>query len=323
MATVQRPRREVLAFYYRGRANPQFSRAYKRWQGLNKEAPKEDPVPHLPLLGMYDSLDPAVITQHAAWLKQGGFTGAIHGAWYRELWEDRGGGPIWLQAMHDHGLKVSFYLEGQKGGVEGAKNDFRYMFQQAMTHPAWLRVDGRPVIFLYRKALRELPADGWREAARAMVAEGHPEPLLLADVEPADPQFDAKAGMLNGTHIWHFAEHIAGKSPAEITAFTDEAYPRWLANAPKRIRCAMVMPGYDDRLIENRPYPRPTTDRFGTGTLGALWSAAIRHDVDFVIVNSFNAAHNGNEMEPSVDWGTSAIDANAIFARRFLSGSRV
>ena len=141
-AAAARPRvkREVLAFYYRARGNPAVSGAWKAWQGPNREAPDNDPVPSLPVLGMYDSHDPAVLAQHATWLKQAGTTGVIIGFWNREMWEDRDGGAKTLAAMHAQGLKLTVYIERPKGGLEGAKDDLRYLFAHGMAdHPAWRR----------------------------------------------------------------------------------------------------------------------------------------------------------------------------------------
>ncbi len=312
--------REVLAFYYRGRHNPQVSGFWKRWQGpTGKEAPDEDPVPDTPILGPYDSHDPSVLAQHARWLKAAGCTGMVLGAWSREIWEDKDGGRRTQDAMHAQGLKTTVYLEGQKGGVEGAKADLGYLYDRAFAHPSQLRHGGRPVVFAYRRAFRELPVAGWREAARAVAGPGRPEILLIGDVDLWDPAYADKAKGLDGTHSWSVVETVAGKTPAEMDAHFAGTSPEWRAKAAGALRCATVMPGWNDVRILKRPYPRPTTDRFGTGTLQAFWRAALRHDPDFVLINSFNAWHNGCEIEPSREWGDTALKANAAFARRFLA----
>ncbi len=314
-----RPPREVLAFYYRGRANPAVSGAWKIWQGPNREAPDNDPVPSVPVLGMYDSHDPAVLAQHARWLKQAGVTGVILGFFNRPMWEDRDGGAKTLAAMHAQGLKLSVYIERPNGDLEGAKDDLRYLYAHGMAdHPGWLRVGKRPVVFFYRGALRKTAGPVWREAARALAAEGRPEPILIGDVDAFDPAYVDKAQGLDGTHSWSIVEPIAGMTPPQMDAYIDAHYPGWMARAAGSIRCATVMPGWNDLLITRRPYPRPTTDRFGTGTLAALWRGAIRYKADFVLINSFNATHNGCDIEPSRMWGETALNANAVFARRFL-----
>ena len=185
-------------------------------------------------------------------------------------------------------------------------------------HPAWLRVDGRPVVFFYRRALRDTPAPVWREAARALAAEGRPEPVLIGDVDATDPAYAEKTRGLDGAHSWSVVEFVAGMTPPQMDAFVDRTYPQWMSRAAGWIRCATVMPGWNDLLITKRPYPRPTTDRFGTGTLAALWRGAILNKADFVLINSFNATHNGSDIEPSRQWGDTALAANAAFAKRFL-----
>lgn len=312
--------REVLAFYYRGRHNPKFSGFYKRWQGpTGKEAPDEDPVPDTPILGPYDSHDPAVLAQHARWLKAAGCTGIVLGAWSREIWEDKDGGRRTQEAMHAQGLKSTIYLEGLKGGVDGAKADLAYLYERVFTHPSQIRVGGRPVVFAYRRVMRELPASGWREAARVVAGPGRPEILLIGDVDLWDPAYADKAKGLDGTHSWSVVETVAGKTPAEMDAHFAKVLPEWRAKMAGSLRCATVMPGWNDTRILKRPYPRPTTDRFGTGTLDAFWRAAMREDPHFVLINSFNAWHNGCQIEPSREWGDTALTANAAWAKRFMA----
>lgn len=312
-------RRQVLGFYYRSYASPAYSGAWKRWTGNSGlEAVGQGFLDH-PTLGWYDARDPAVVAQHAEWAQRAGLTGLISGNWTRAAWADRAAGLQLLDALGARGLTLSIYLEGQKNGVDGALDDFRYLLANGVAHSAWLRVDGRPVFFLYRRALRDLPAAGWREAARRMAADGNPEPLLIADIEPDDPDYAVKAAPMDGVHQFSLEHYLNGMTPERALAWANAIYPAWQARAAGKLYCATVSPGWDDTRQNRKPVPRATFERFGTKMLKALWTGAISARPDWVLVSTFNAWDDSSEIEPSIEHGERPLDVNAAFARRFLA----
>ena len=312
--------KEVLAFYYGWYANPTVSKRWFHWQGpTGREAPAQSPLFNYPRLGLYDSHSWDVVKQHAAWSKAAGLTGLISSWWGPGSFEDQSTALL-LEAARLQGLKVSVYLEAQKGGAAGAERDLRYLMEHYVDHPTWLKVDGRPVFFIYLQALEDCPANVWRDAAKRIAASGLPEPVLIGDVSPREPYFASRAPYMDGTHVYVMAPYIAGKTPAQIRAYTDATYPDWKAKSAGRIHCATVIPGFNDTRVPGRPQPRPTVARNGTGTFAELWRAAIKTDADWVLVTSFNEWHEGSDIEPSREWGTTFLSANRVWAQRFLSG---
>ncbi len=321
-AAAGRVKREVLGFYYGWYANPTTSGRWIHWTGpTGQEAPDEKPPFDTPLLGLYDSHDPAVVAQHARWAKQAGLTGLISGAWSRTGREDKSTALL-IDALEPLGLKASVYVERQPNGYEGAVADFRQLLTTHAKHPNWLRVDGRPVVFFYTASLRALAPSEWRRAAKQVASEGFPEPILVGDVDPRLPTYDELARPLDGTHIYVNTYDLAGKTPEQMLAYAAENYPLWKAKAAgKRIRCATVSPGYNDTKVPITParnYPRSVVDRYGTAMLEAQWKAAVRDDPDWVLLTSFNAWNDGAELEPSREWGELTLEANRPLAQAFL-----
>lgn len=319
-AATPRVPRQVLAFYYGWYANPQTSNRWFHWQGpTGTEAPAQSPTFDYPLRGMYDSHDPALLTQHALWAKQAGLTGIISSWWGIDSFEDRSTELV-LAAMYKQGIKTCVYLESQKRGAAGAEADLRYLVSRYGNHPGWLKVDGRPVFFIYMQALEEFSAAGWRAAAKAVAASGLPEPILIGDVSPREPYFADRAPPMDGTHVYVMAPYIRGMTPTQIRDYTDRVYPDWKVKTAGKIRCATVIPGFDDTKVPGRPLPRPTVKRNGTETFAALWRAAIKTDVDWVLITSFNEWHEGSEIEPSRQYGSAFLTANKLWATQFLKG---
>lgn len=319
-----RPQREVLGFWYGWYANPETSGKWIHWTGpTGKEAPDEKPAFNTPLLGLYDSHDPKIVSQHVAWARQAGLTGLISSAWSRKGREDRSTALL-IAALERAGMKASVYIERQPEGYEGAVADLRQLLTTHARSPAWLKLDGRPVVFFYQASLRALAPSEWRRAAKQVASEGFPEPVLIGDVDPRLPTYDALAAPLDGTHIYINTYDLEGKTPAEVVAYGRAEYPRWNAKAAgKRVRCATVSPGYNDTktpVTPQRNFKRAVVDRYGTAMLEAQWAAARLADPDWVLIASFNAWNDGAELEPSREWGELTLDANRPLAQAFLRG---
>lgn len=315
------PGRQVLGFYYRGYKNPTVSGSWRRWQGpTEKENPKGEPIVDHPMLGLYDSSDPAVVRQHAVWAREAGLTGLVFGYWTRAGWEDGDGGRKLLDALHEQALSMTAYLEKQDHGVDGAVDDFEYLWEHGLQHPGWLRLQGRPVFGMYESAFKKVSPAQWRDACRRFAAKGRPEPILVAGVDPHRPDYLEFIAPLDGVHQYTLSDWVHGMSPAQITAWTDANYPGWTSRARRagKIACATVEPGWNDTRDLSRE-AHPTVERYGVETLAAMWDAAIKAHVDWVFVGSFNAWDNSSEIEPSREWGRSALEANALHAARFRS----
>ena len=311
LAAPRRYPREVLAFYYPWYGNPTTSGRWFHWQGPQGEAPRQSPTFDHPALGLYDSHDPRVVARHVAQAKAAGITALIVSWWGVDSFEDAAV-PIVLTAAAAAGLRVTVYLEQQKDGATGAARDIAYLTRRYGKHPAWLRASGRPVLFLYLQALRDLPARDWRRAAGGA--------FLIGDVSPRETRdFAAWAPFMDGIHVYVLAPYVTGMNPPQMTAWADRTYPAWRRMVGDRLFCATVIPGFDDSRVSGRPAPRPTVPRYDGATSRSLWDAAIRHDADWVLVTSFNEWHEGSEIEPSVEHGDRYLTLTASFARRFLA----
>jgi hypothetical protein len=312
LAAPRRFARQALAFYYPWYGNPATSERWLHWQGPANEAPRQSPTLNHPALGLYDSHDPAVIARHVAQAKAAGLTGLIVSWWGIDSFEDKAMAAI-LGAAKKAELRITVYLEQQKGGAAGAARDLSYLLATYGDHPAWLQVDARPVLFLYLQALRDLPARDWRAASvRA---------FLVGDVSPREgAQFAAWAPFMDGIHVYVLAPYVKGMTAAQMSVWADRTYPAWRRAIGSRLFCATVIPGFDDTLVPGRPSPRPTVDRHDGATYGVLWDAAIRHEADWVLVTSFNEWHEGSEIEPSREHGDRYLRLTSPLARRFLAG---
>jgi hypothetical protein len=313
--------REVLAFYYGWYGNPQVSQQWRHWKNVDPVAKRAENAADSPAYGAYDSHDPAVVDRQAEAARAAGITGFIASWWGPGSFEDRGM-PLLLAAAARHGLAVSAYYEKIAGEdassrIKAAIGDIDYLLARYGGDKAWLRVGGKPVLFVYGRAMRELSPADWQEVIAQVRRDNPGGVVLIAD--SLDPRYVAA---FDGASTYNITGQTQRKSPPEIRAWAHAAYPKAAAAAgPGKISTVTVIPGYDDRNL-GRPLPRPVTDRWAGETYRVLWQEAIAAAPDYVLITSWNEWHEGSELEPSAEYDSRILDETAAFSRQFLASQR-
>lgn len=313
--------RQILTFYYGWWGNPQVGGKWVHWQRVDSASRRIENSTDFPSSGPYDSHDPAVVDRQMAEARAAGVTGLIASWWGEGSFEDRGM-PLLLDAASRHGLTATAYYEKIAGEDAASRKvaaiaDLNYLLKQYASHTAWMRAEGKPVLFVYSRALHQLsPA----EVAVCHHAGRHDNPggvTLVADA--LDPKYVAAFDGANAYNITGQTQH---KTPPEIREWAHSAYPKMVAAAgPGKISTVTVIPGYDDSKL-GRPAPRPVTDRWEGETYRVLWEEAVAAAPDYVLITSWNEWHEGSEIEPSVEYGSVMLNDTAAFARQFLAGRK-
>ena len=274
-----------------------------------------------PAGGAYDSHYPAIVDRQAETARTVGISGFIASWWGRDSFEDRGM-PLLLAAAAKHELTGTAYYEKIAGEdaatrIKSAIDDIDYLLTRYGGDKAWLRASGKPVLFVYGRALHELSPADWQEVL-AQVRRDQPGGVVLI-ADSLDPQL---VSLFGGASTYNITGQTQHKSPPEIRAWAHTAYPKMVAAAGLgKISTVTVIPGYDDRNT-GRPPPRPVTDRWGGETYRVLWQEAIAAAPDYVLITSWNEWHEGSEIEASVEYGSHILDETAAFSRDFLARNR-
>jgi len=312
---------EVLAFYYGWYGNPQVSGEWRHWKNVDPVNQRIENATDFPVYGAYDSHDAAVIDRQARAAREAGVTGFIASWWGANSFEDRGMIRL-LAAAEKQKLSVSAYYEKIAGEdttsrIKAAVADIDYLLNHYGSERVWLRAGGKPVLFVYGRALHELSPADWQDVI-AQVRRDNPGGVVLV----ADSQDRAFASTFDGTSTYNITGQTQRKSPPEIRAWAHAAYPKMIAAAgPGKISTVTIIPGYDDRKLWRWP-PRPVTDRWGGETYRALWQEAIAAAPDYVLITSWNEWHEGSELDASVEYGSRILDITAAFSREFLAQQR-
>lgn len=304
---------EVLAFYYPWYGTTERHGQWRHWEKVRTEDQAIGSSTHYPVLGAYDSYDPAIIHWHIEAARTNGVSGFISSWWGRDSYED-GVMPLLLEEAGRAGFKISAYWETAPGmgsaQIERAISDLAYLVTRYGTNAAFLKVDGMPVVFVYGRVMSEVPLTSWPKIvteARARAGDF----LLIADGYET-----SHARLFDGVHTYNVADSISGKTLAniEMTIASEYASSVKLARQFGRISCLTVIPGYDDTKIRN---PGLRADRLNGQTYRTLWNEAIEAKPDWILITSWNEWHEGSEIEPSVEHGGKYLELTRAAAPKF------
>jgi len=307
--------KQVLAFYYGWYGNPDISNRWVHWKNVDVAKRHIDESTHFPELGAYDSHDPKIVEAHCREAKEAGITGFIVSWWRQGDFHDQGM-PLMLDTANRFGLKITIYYETvPRSEPAGAVDDLVYLMQKYAGHPAWLKVGGKPVVFVYGRAVGQIKLDGWEKAMNDFTAKYPGGAVFIGD--QISPQ---AAHIFDGIHTYNPTGQTQGKTPEQIREWAKTTFPQWVKTAgPDRISCITIIPGYDDSVQPSRKPPRPITERAKGETYRAMWEEALAANPDWVLLCSWNEWHEGSEIEPSVELGKTALETTRQFARKFTA----
>lgn len=290
--------RLVLAFYY-------------NWFDENTWTPAK--VPDFPAQ-TYVSRDPGVMDRHIAQAQAAGIDAFV------VSWYGPGGGnqtegnfAAMLDVAAARGFKLALDVEATSpfagGGTAGVADMLRHALATHANHPAYLRVNGKPVFFFWRQ--QRFGVDTWR-AIRDQVDPGRAS-IWIA--EGIDMSYQA---VFDGHHLYS----VTWNPPSDV-AYTASKFSKWVQAARERYGShrywvATVMPGYDDtRTGRGNAFARPRED-------GAYyvrtWQAAMASNPDWVIITSFNEWPEGTYIEPSQAYGDRYLGLTAEWSGRYKRG---
>ncbi len=178
------------------------------------------------------------------------------------------------------------------------------------TDPAYLRLDNRPVIFVYTAS--RLDEGQWRDVLANVRATGR-DPIVIGDFFHSRliNAFDGEYQYIN-----------VSKSPADLLdmyrteTLRVRTFNLLTPGDRRRLWVASVCPGYDDRRISSRA-THEFVDRANGSTYDTQWRTAVTTAADWVIITTWNEFFENTHIEPSATYGTAYLDATRKWVATF------
>jgi hypothetical protein len=194
------------------------------------------------------------------------------------------------------------------GGSGDAQAALQHLQNSHVNHPAFLRVDGRPVVFFWRPTLYSV--ETWR-AIRAAVDPNFSQIWISEGVDTA------YLAIFDGHHLYS----NTWNPPADLNAVNQKFAARVAAaraSGAYKFWVATVMPGYDDVKIRGGGgFARGREDG---NYFAQSWQAAIASRPNWIVINSFNEWPEGSYIEPSAAFGDRYLGLAASYSAQFKSG---
>lgn len=315
---------QVLAFYY-----PWYGVAWGvsgRW--FHWENATEDSIgntAHYPLLGIYDSWDERLVEAHILLARYAGIDCFIASWWGPGSFEDGSLKRI-IKVAEKHDFKVTIYYESYRPwnpliSPEDIVNEISYVVREYSGSKAFLKVDGKPVIFIYNVGAHDRGPSFWLQVRRGLENKVG-SVYLLADIR--DPSY---LHVFDGFHT--YIELNSSVARKLYSFYSDrmkiglanlspsEAIERILAGGKvviqKKALFYTVIPGYDDRKIRS---PGGYVDREDGLLYRRMWNDALELGARHVLITSWNELHEGTEIEPTREYGFKYLEITRDYASR-------
>ncbi|MBT3379017.1 MAG: hypothetical protein HN742_11850 [Lentisphaerae bacterium] len=267
-----------------------------------------------PLIGLYDSADPAVAEWHVKLAQAAGIDAFFVDWWGTHLGRDKNIDRGVLAAAEKHGLKIALLDERTQ-----YHNDWEWYKKaavEALTRyigsPAYLRISGKPVFYLYQVAQNPtLTPATFAELKRHV--ESRVGPIYWIVDKIAHDHSAQRAGEKDKVKRipveWLAADGVdAFAFYSTFSHFRAHRYEdlvgtyRYMASLARQAGKKMLLPvhpGHDNSHFRDDPYVMPRREG---QTLRDYLQAATDANADLVMITSWNEWPETTVIEPSSTW---------------------
>lgn len=280
-----------------------------------------------PALGHYSSRNTAVILDHISQSLQGNISLWVTSWWGPGSAEDHTLLQYIMPLLQGSGVKCAIHYESRgRLGDSAAPHygnlipDFRHLADNYFSDPAYLRIDGKPVVVIYltRVYFKDQPQALLEvDLLRQTIQDEYGYELYLV----GDDFFK---GNLTNTEAWDAITsydvygQVLGPPPAgygstagaltALAGYYDDA--RLAAAAVGTAFIPTATPGFNDRGIRDGHFPAPRyMEDAEPSVFGSLFSRMLSDVVvsrvdpaaeNILLINSFNEWHEDTQIEPTI-----------------------
>lgn len=307
-----------------------------RWIKTAEEGGRREGLEGLhPLVGAYNSWDPAIIEKHMQQMNRALIDALAVSWWY----DTKTNGvndilDIVFEKAVAHQLKITIDYEHGRAPVETVYHDLFYFLNRYQDHPAMLKVEGCPVVMVW-SAWAHTPTE-WLGVFNRLEKAGIKafpimsgsyqggkgrqylgafrslEEYTLVDIE--DGQLGDFMKTMRG-HIddYNQTQGFKNGKPAQHHATISPGYDETKNPSRKTRNGGFKGAGWKDRTKFGVRYPDNPDGAYYRGT----FEAAMRSNPDWLHISTFNELYEFSHIEATFEHGYTYIDLTAEFVRKF------
>jgi glycoprotein endo-alpha-1,2-mannosidase len=325
--------KRVCAFYYTWYRNttvypsefPGGAGTWDHWNQYGHTPPTSIGSKHHPTMNtsnivLFDSGDPAAIRFHLDCATYAGINTFITTWWGPGNYVDHNFGQLLnVTEMDDYDMVHTIYFETvsdrynktKPWGLDNLVSDMEYVLYNYGNHSKFLKVDGRPVLFIYATTSTQ-PVSNWSVAIQRLNDDGY-NPFLIVDLGGPKAISSDWLQVFDGFHVYNPLGIYQEEPQNALSLFETMVLS---ARANGKLACVTTLPGYDDTEARAES---TVLQRQGGSVYDRSWSVAKKANPDWTLICTFNEWHEGTEIEPSLENGTYFIDATRDYVRDFMA----
>jgi hypothetical protein len=198
-------------------------------------------------------------------------------------------------------------------------NALRYLIDNHAASPAFLRYEGKPLIFFWAvtnvfTGQGQSAIDAWA-SIRQQVDPQH-NTLWIAD--GANIEFQR---VFDGHHLYNITWNPPVSVNTTLNTWGNNVRSYSAQHGMRKLWVATVMPGYNDSLEQER------SDRFAHPRRNGAyyretWQAAMSSAPDLIVITSFNEWREGTQIEPSVSYDELYLQLTSELSAAFKASRR-
>jgi len=280
------------------------------------------------MLGEYNNRDAEVIQQHLAWMEEYGIDFIMANWWTRWSWTGLTVRDYLLPELANSSIKFAIMIRTARlgGPIDEADRDtllteFTNLATNYFTHPNYLEIDGRPVVFLNAMANMAGEFEAAFAAVRDSMSSLGYDVYLIGDDVRFDPIDEAHLGFLDAAYYYEpfvVNQHYGYVADNEYLADVSTLSARWNElTATHNVKYVpTVFRGYNQRFGGNGNMAIPPQVQPGAECTSLLDNVirTMRPFVDpelrMILIDSWNRWQWDTQIEPTVVTQQTHVDTS-------------
>lgn len=222
--------------------------------------------------------------------------------------------PKLLDVAAAQGFNSTIYFETNSAMQHGdVVSQLRSVVSRFASQPAFLRWNGKPVIFFWSPQSLGGP-DAWRTVRQQV----DPNNTQIWSVDTTD---SAYLDVFDTIHFYSGGKWSASTNVAQVDSTWRgivDIYNK--SHGTSRLWTADVIPGWDESKIQPPRNPAKIFPRRNGAMYAEDWQAAIASNPEWITLTSYNEWFEGTQIEPSASYGSQYLDLTRQYSSLWKNG---